>query len=894
MGNSMLSTSQRGAVDMSACKWFLGLMATVLAMSSPFASAVEPVADSNGPGKPYLIVVGVGEFKDKSIHPRPTADADAKALFRLLTDPKVLGVPAERAKLLTSADATRETIVQAISTAFESTSKDDLVLLAFFGRGSSVAEKPAFFTADTVFKERAKTALTTTELEPIFKKLHGQKLLMLMDVAWRGGVDAGGEKVIEPNIGELLKVVFGDTDREDNLLQTNRTLILGNLPFRDPLTKGEHGLFYSVLADALTGKADQAPYHEGYEPDGLITIRELAKYLEKEIPNGARAVGKTDKEKELFPFMIGQGTSRFWVTRNAAETDKTKTRIKTIESLVKTGQLSAEDGKEAMELLSRMPKLKWSQDLRKAYQDLADGKIMADEVQLIRTNLKAGLKLPIEQATLYASKVTEWVAELTARYLKPVTPGELTAAAIRGLYARAEEPLPADLNDALKNAKDLTLDRRLELLTEARLRLGKREDLEGDKAVDVSLVMASASLNDRYTQYTDKEGVLRLASQLRGRFPGVGIQIRRDAVRDGLLVATPIKGSPAYKAGIQAGDLITEIRLEVDKYGKPLPPDAQRVYSTKGMRTDDAVNLILGAPDTPVTLVVEREGSSEPMVFPLRRNYVMVETVHGVQRDKNADWSFYLDDQYKIGYVHLTQFISVDLDDDGKEEFGTLTDLKKAITTLKKSGLNGLIIDLRDNPGGYLSSAWKISELFLRRGEKIVTVKYPRSAQRDYRAETTGDTDLPLVILVNGNSASASEIVAAALQDHSRAVIVGERTYGKGSVQDVRPFAPTGGEIKYTIARYYPPSGRNIDKLATEQDPSIKDWGVKPDYGFEVKLTPEERNDWEEYVQELGVIPPPGKPVPTVTPAKDKQLQKALDHLRTIVKEIGKGPKDDK
>src|SRR5207249_4003313 len=180
----------------------------------------------------------------------------------------------------------------------------------------------------------------------------------------------------------------------------------------------------------------------------------------------------------------------------------------------------------------------------------------------------------------------------------------------------------------------------------------------------------------RETIYPDPEGALKVQSQLRGRFPGGGIQIRRDAVRDGLLVATPIKGSPAYKAGIQAGDLITEIRLEVDKLGKPLPADAPRIFSTKGMKTEDAVNLILGAPDTPVTLVVSREGLKEPKVFNLKRNYVMVETVHGVQRDKDADWSYFLDEKYKIGYVHITQFIAIDLDDDGIEEFGTFTDLK--------------------------------------------------------------------------------------------------------------------------------------------------------------------------------------------------------------------------
>jgi C-terminal peptidase prc len=402
--------------------------------------------------------------------------------------------------------------------------------------------------------------------------------------------------------------------------------------------------------------------------------------------------------------------------------------------------------------------------------------------------------------------------------------------------------------------------------------------------------MASNSLNDRYTIYTDREGVLKMASQLRGRFPGVGIQIRRDAVRDGLLVATPIKGSPAYKAGIQAGDLITEIRLEVDKTGKPLPATATKVYSTKGMKTDDAVNLILGAPETPVTLVVDRDGFKEPKPYRLMRNYVMVETVHGVKRNENTEWSYFLDDKYKIGYVNISQFISLS-DDEGREQFGTFTDLKKAVAEMKKAGLNGLVIDLRENPGGYLSSAVSICDLFVGR-KSIVTVKPRVGAVREYKGKTAGDESFPIVVLINGDSASASEIVSACLQDHGRAVIVGDRSYGKGSVQDVVEFPPTGGELKYTIARYYPPSGRNIDKLATEQDPSIKDWGVKPDYGFEVKLTPEELNDWFEYSQDLHVITPPGKPIPTVNPAKDKQLQKGLEHLREVITATGKGPKE--
>jgi len=888
---AMLGT-ERGTFNMNLRTWLLGLFATALVVGfgSP-ARAADPADPSNGPGKPYLVSIGVGEFKDKAIHARPTADADAKALYKLLTDRAVLGIAPDRAKLLTSSDASRDSIVKAIDAAVEATGKNDLLIIAFFGRGSSVGDKPCFLTPESVFKDRAKTTLTPNELEPAFKKIKGQKLLLLMDVAYKG-FDAGEEKVLEPSVAPYIKLVFGEDDREDGSMLTERVIVLGNLPFRLPLTKGDHGLFYTVLAEGLKGKADQSPYFIGDEADGLVTIVELAKYLEKEIPNGARELGKTDKEKELTPFVIGQSSSHYWLSQDATMTGKVEKRLGTIVDLVKTGKMTEEDGKEATNLLFRMPKLKWQQSLRKAYQQLADGKATVDETLATRKTLRDGLKLPPDEASEYAKKVHTWIRELTGRYIKPVTAGELTAAAIKGLYTRAEEVLPADLEDALKKPNELTRDRQDELLTDARLRLGRREDLDGDKAVDVSLAMASGSLGDRYSIYTDKAGVLKMQSQLQGRFPGVGIQIRRDAVRDGLLVATPIKGSPAHKAGIQAGDLITEIRLEVDKLGNPLPADAQRVFSTKGMKTEDAVSLILGAPDSPVSLLVQREGLKDPKEFKIFRNFVMVETVHGVQRDKNADWEFFLDEKNKIGYVHITQFIAIDLDEDGREEFGTVTDLKKAIAQMKKTGLNGLIIDLRENPGGYLSSAWHLCEMFIDKGDKVVTVKPRAGAIREYKAESQGDKSFELVVLVNGNSASASEIVAACMQDHSRATIVGERSYGKGSVQDVREFRPTGGQLKYTIARYYPPTGRNIDKLATEQDPTIKEWGVKPDSGFEVKLSSEETNDWYEYLQDLLVIPPPGKPGAKVNPAKDKQLMKGLEQLRDLIKTTGKAPKD--
>ena len=346
---------------------------------------------------------------------------------------------------------------------------------------------------------------------------------------------------------------------------------------------------------------------------------------------------------------------------------------------------------------------------------------------------------------------------------------------------------------------------------------------------------------------------------------------------------SPIKGSPAFAAGIQAGDLIVRIVRSVDaKTGAPLPANAQREFSTKGMKIDEAIALVTGKPGSPVTLIVERDGKE--LTFALKRSWVSVETVLGVKRDSDSEWDFLLDSQSKIGYVRLTHSLQ-----------NTAGDLKAAIEDLKQKGMNGLVLDLRGNPGGYLISATNICEIFVGK-EKLVTVR-PREGSaagrpRTYRGEKAGDKSFELVVMINGHSASASEIVAACLQDHERAVILGERSYGKGSVQDVIGFDDTRGEIKLTIARYYPPSERNIDKLATKGDPS-EVWGVKPDKGHEVKLTREELNDLETRMRDIEIIPSPGKRTLEVTEAKDTQLKAALEYLRQQIAAKGKESKPE-
>lgn len=867
---------------MSTRYGLLALIAVAAGYGGP-ARGAEPEAK---PGGPFVVIVGAGEYQDKAINPRPTADADAKALYDVVTDPRYLGVPAARAKLLLSTPdakrnaqaATRDDIVKAVTAAVEQTGKDDLLLVAFFGRGASTGDKTVYLTPNAVLKDRAKTALVFgTDLDPVFKKVKGQNVLMVMDVQYKG-FDPGAEKVAEPTLNDVDALLFGSEDKEESVRPQNRMLLLSGFIGAESIARGENGLFAGLALEALKGKAEAEGYRDGYEPDGVVTTDELMRYLDKELPNEARKLGKTNKEKEAQPVAIGGKTSHFPLTRNPDETAKVNKRLEALAALGKAGTVTEELAKEGAALLRRMPKLNAQQDLRKLYQRLADGALQAPAFVAERTELKDSLTLPRRDAEAFARKVIEAIEQVSRVYIKETKPGDLTAAAVRGMYRRIEEVIPPDLDETLKGAKDMTAERRTEVLRNARLRLGRREDLADNKDADVAILMMMASLNDPYTTYYDRETVRRMASALRGRFPGVGIQIRREAVRDGLLVISPIKGSPAFRGGLRAGDLITKIVRSVDNEGNPLPAGAATEYSTKGMKTEDAIGIITGRPGTPISLEVDRDGKQ--MSFDLKRNWVSVETVMGVKRGADAEWSFTLDAANKIGYVRLTQFTQTSHED-----------LKAAIADLKENGgLKGLILDLRGNGGGFLSTAVNICEMFVG-PEKLVSVR-PRPGSGitpdTYRGRRPADKSFELVVLINGHSASASEIVAACMQDHERATIIGERSYGKGSVQHVVEFRETGGEIKLTIARYYPPSDRNIDRLATKGEPD-EEWGVRPDRGFEVKLTREESAEMETHMRELEVIPAPGAEPKVVTPEKDKQLAAALDHLRKQIAARGRG-----
>jgi carboxyl-terminal processing protease len=335
-------------------------------------------------------------------------------------------------------------------------------------------------------------------------------------------------------------------------------------------------------------------------------------------------------------------------------------------------------------------------------------------------------------------------------------------------------------------------------------------------------------LHDPYSHYDDPEVAARLEEDLEQKFAGVGLLIDRTSER--LTVGTPIVGSPAYRAGIMAGDVITKIG---DK-------------STEGMTVKEASSLMRGDPGTSVHLTIERAGEGKPIELTVNREIVNVDSVLGDTRLADDQWNFLLDGDKKIGYVRINTF--------GER---TVAELGAALEKMKQQGAKGLIIDLRGNPGGLLPAAKGVCEFFIPKGKTIVSVRGRQNQMAERRFVASGGEkflDWPLAVLVNHGSASASEIVAACLQDHHRAVVIGERTFGKGTVQNIIPLNKELGKLTLTTANYLRPSEKPIHRRqdAKESEP----WGVLPDTDYELKLSTDEAKNWGKWRQDRDVVRP--------------------------------------
>ncbi|HEY5602332.1 MAG TPA: S41 family peptidase [Gammaproteobacteria bacterium] len=316
-----------------------------------------------------------------------------------------------------------------------------------------------------------------------------------------------------------------------------------------------------------------------------------------------------------------------------------------------------------------------------------------------------------------------------------------------------------------------------------------------DKTLLENAIRGMLSGLDPHSTYLDAEGYKDLQVGTTGEFGGLGIEV---GMEDGFVkVISPIDDTPAQRAGIQAGDLI--IRLD----SKPV----------KGMTLQQAVNLMRGKVGSDIVLTLVREGVEKPFEVTITRDTIKVQSVKGR----------ILEDGY--GYVRISQFQS-----------HTGENLAKQIGKLReeaKGKLNGLVLDLRNNPGGVLNAAVEVSDAFLEKGLIVYTQGRVADSELKFNATPNELIDgAPMVVLVNGGSASASEIVAGALQDHKRAIIMGSQTFGKGSVQTILPLK-NNTALKLTTARYYTPSGRSIQAS-----------GIKPDIELEtIKIASVESGD---------------------------------------------------
>ena len=363
---------------------------------------------------------------------------------------------------------------------------------------------------------------------------------------------------------------------------------------------------------------------------------------------------------------------------------------------------------------------------------------------------------------------------------------------------------------------------------------------------------------DPHSQFMDKEAFTAMKEDTAGKFGGLGITI---GIKDSVLtVIAPMEGTPAFRAGLLSGDKIIEISGD----------------STDGLALEDAVKKLRGDPGTKVKVKIFRPKTQLIKEFELERAVINVPSIKDTRVLDGG-----------IGYVRMLQF--------GEE---TAVDLQKALDQLEKQKVKALVLDLRSNPGGLLTAAVEVSQKFLRRGDLIVFTRgRDNRMERSYRARARETfPDVPMAVLINGYSASASEIVAGALQDNRRAVLVGEKSFGKGSVQSVLP-QDGGTAIRLTTAKYYTPSERVIHEVGIEPDVvvpmTVENWRnillsrnrAEETNGVESAAAQDEgwtAGDEEEALPAVGASVPPEEEIDLDNVA-DPQLDRACDMLRGIL-----------
>ncbi len=386
-----------------------------------------------------------------------------------------------------------------------------------------------------------------------------------------------------------------------------------------------------------------------------------------------------------------------------------------------------------------------------------------------------------------------------------------------------------------------------------KVRLYYVEDIDSRQLFENAMKgMVEGSL-DQYSSYIDPESFREMEESLDQEFGGVGIEIEKKEASQ-LLVLSPLVGSPAYREGLRAGDTILEIDGE----------------ETLNLSSDECVERMRGEPGSPVVLTLLHAGDTDPQHVTIIREVIVVQSVLGDTRHPDGSWDFHLAEDTRVGYLRVVTF--------GKH---TVEELEEVLR--ENADFKALLIDLRSNAGGLLNAAVGTCDLFVEDGRIVSTKGRDPSIDRTYNAtaEVAVPAQIPVAVLVNRFSASASEIVAACLQDYGRAVIVGERSWGKGTVQNVLEMEGGRSALRLTTATYWRPSGENIHRLKNVDEDA--DWGVRPDPGFEVVVDEEEANEVFDERRRRDIHRDAASVQPgdeSGDPAEDRQLKRGLEYLQ--------------
>jgi carboxyl-terminal processing protease len=480
------------------------------------------------------------------------------------------------------------------------------------------------------------------------------------------------------------------------------------------------------------------------------------------------------------------------------------------------------------------------------------------------------------------SQVLEYIERL---YVRPVNRAELIEAALIGLYEAAQVPVPARLKTDIKKAEGAALDA---LLVKARARLGNPDALQGRRALIASCRAIMRSLDSFCTVVTGEEAAS--SSGFEQNY-GLGIDLVEKSGAGPAVIKAVVPGGPAQRAGLQAGDHI--LRVDDKLVEKYTTEEALRLLN------GGSIDLVAGGPPplpgagrtfgeierprTPVRLAVRSAGSTKEREVTVNRDSFEPETVQGVTRAEDNSWDYWLDRKKGIAQVRIAALA-----------LHTANELERVLSSLNDNGLRGLILDLRWCPGGYLTSAKDSAGLFLESGVIAKTVAR-REGEQVYQAEG-GQLQkflrFPIVVLVNGETSGGGELIAAALQDHQRAVVAGQRTRGKGSIQTPTPVPLilangqfSGSlELKLTTGAFLRPNGKGLTRFADSKP--TDDWGVKPDPKLEFRVSADLGRRLKGWWQEQALRPGTSRKVlPLDDPEQDPQRQAALKALVRLMAE---------